>query len=211
MTPEGKEAYSINAPPLMVEPSSRPEDHDFSHDPRFTEAWKHQTYVGPMYMLRDSVPHVDFAIARWGPRSGVTSFQLSMKWMWHIIDSIRVGKTGYAYVVDEDGRLIAARDKGKLLRYTRVLAALNAVPDWTPGQGMTFDDSPSGSAALSVYAVVPMLGWKVFVESPIAEAQAPLWHAVVYVGGSMGLGLLAIILASLAARRGNIATQPART
>ena len=183
---------------------------DHSDDVRFIEARKHGKYLGPMYLGGETKAFVSFAIADAEPNSGVTIVELNIVWLWNMIDAIKVGGTGYAYVVDGEGRLIASRDKDQVLRETYMFnrAALDVVRGRAPGEGMTFDTSPSGAAALSAYAVVPTLAWKVFVELPVAEARVPLWRAVMCVAGLMGLGLLAILLASLAAARARHSCQP---
>ena len=212
--PEIREMVPINAEG-QSSPGISPQMHkrepaDYSREPLFIEARKHGTHVGPTFLSKESEPYVFFAMAHATPHSGVTLAQLRIKWLWDLIDSIKVGATGYAYVVDERGRLIATRDKAQMLRNLQGQAALRFTSGWTPDDGKTFDGSPSGTAALSVYAVVPTVAWKVFVELPAAEARAPLWRAVMGVAGLMGLGVLAILLASLAVRHEMLA-QPVRT
>jgi len=63
---------------------------------------------------------------------------------------------------------------------------------------------------LSVYAVVPTPGWRVFVELPLAEARASLWSALIRGLGLLGLGLAAAVLASLLAARRITLGRPAR-
>jgi hypothetical protein len=49
----------------------------------------------------------------------------------------------------------------------------------------------------------------VFIELPAAEAQAPLWAALIRVVSLLVLGLLAIFLAAVVAARRNVPAQPA--
>jgi hypothetical protein len=177
---------------------------------------KHKTHVSPAYFNDRGDPYVSLAMAHAGPNPGVTLTEVSIKRVWDIVDSIKVGESGYAYLVDQKGRLIASRDKAAvsgqsdLSALPQVAAALAQAPSETADQGKTFDTSPSGGPALSVHAAVPTLGWKVFVELPMAEARAPLWSALVRAVSLLGLGLLAIFLASYAAARRDMSAQPAR-
>ena len=186
---------------------------DFSNDARFTEAARNRTYVGPVTIDKRSEPNVSLALAHAGPNSGVTLAEINIKRVWDIVDTVRVGETGYAYVVDGRGRLIASRDRERALRQ-RDLSDLPqvqaAAPSATSGEGATFATSPSGAAVVSVHAPLPALGWKVFVDVPLAEARAPLWSALFRAVCMLGLGLLAISLASLAAVRRDVHVQPAR-
>ena len=44
-------------------------------------------------------------------RSGVTVAETNLKLVWDVIKAVKVGETGYAYIVDGNGRLIADRDE----------------------------------------------------------------------------------------------------
>jgi hypothetical protein len=81
---------------------------DFANDVRFTEAMKRQSYVGPVYFRKPAEPYVSIAVARAG--SGVTLAEVNVKRVWEMVAAIKVGETGYAYIVDGKGRLIADRD-----------------------------------------------------------------------------------------------------
>ena len=81
---------------------------DFANDVRFTEAMKRQTYVGPVHFPKPGEPYVSIAVARGG--TGVTLAEVSVKKVWDMVAAIKVGETGYAYIVDGKGRLIADRD-----------------------------------------------------------------------------------------------------
>ena len=189
---------------------------DFSTDARFTEALAKKKYVGPVFFDRHSEPNVSLALARTGPNSGVTLADVNIRRVWEVIDSVKVGKTGYAYVVDGNGRLIAGRDRALVLRQPdlshlpQVQAASAAARSATPGDGVTFDTSLSGEPVVSVQAALPALGWTVFAELPVAEARAPLWSALIRAVSMLGLGVLAILLAGLAAARRAAPPRPAR-
>ena len=144
---------------------------------------------------------------------GVTLAEVNVKRLWDIVDTVKVGETGYVYVVDANGRLIASRNRAQVLRQTdlsslpQVIAARSGIL----GDSVTFDNSPGGAAVLSVYAAVPTVPWNVFVELPVAEARAPLYSALFRAVCLLGLGLLAIVLASFVTVRRDLRAQPARS
>ena len=74
-------------------------------------------------------------------------------------------------------------------------------PTERQAQGRKFDTSPSGAAVLSANAPVPSLVWQVFVERPVAEVFGPLWSAALRGVLLLVLGLAAVFLAGVAARR----------
>ena len=124
-----------------------------------------------------------------------------------MVAAIKVGEAGYAYIVDGKGRLIADRDPAlassqqDLSSLPQVQAALAAPPTERQREGNTFDTSPSGASVLSANAPVPVLGWQVFVERPVAEVFGPLWSAALRGIVLLVLGLAAVLLAGAAARR----------
>ena len=47
------------------------------------------------------------AMAGAGEDAGVVAAEANLKFIWDVVSNLKVGKGGYAYVVDERGRLIA--------------------------------------------------------------------------------------------------------
>jgi hypothetical protein len=180
---------------------------DLSRDARFIEAVKRNKYFGPIHFDKRSEPHISVALANGGPTPGVTLAEVNAKGLWEIVDAAKVGETGYAYVVDDQGRLIAGRDRAMAMRQPD-LTNLPQVNAASRANSM-FDTSLSGSAVLSAHASVPIAGWTVYVELPAAEARAPLWNALVRAAWLLGLGVLAILLAGFAFPRPGTAVRPA--
>ena len=193
---------------------------DFAGDVRFIEARDRKAYFGPVYLRKHSEwktePYMSLAMAHGGMNDGVTLAEVNLQPVWDTVRALEVGKTGYAYIVDSKGRLIAHRDASLVLRQpdlsslSQVAAALASPPGVAPIEGKAVDSSLSGPSVLSVYAVVPTPGWRVFVELPLAEARASLWSALIRGLGLLGLGLAAAVLASLLAARRITLGRPAR-
>jgi cache domain-containing protein len=179
---------------------------DRSATPAFIEATAKKIYFGPVYFRKGSEPYVTMAVAH-GGRSGVTVVEVNLKSVWEAIKEVKVGETGYAYVVDGKGRLIADRDEKLMVRgrdlstLPQVAAALTAPPSGQPIEGKTFDAGSQGATVLSAHAAVPALGWQVFVDLPAAETQASFWSAVIRGASLLGLGLVAALLAILVVAR----------
>ena len=95
-----------------------------------------------------------------------------------IVRSTKVGEHGVAYVVDVQGRAIAHPDVSLVQRDLSSLAHVQAAR--TAGSGavagpVQLARDINGREVLATYAPVarPGLGWLVFVELPIEEADAP--------------------------------------
>jgi len=182
---------------------------DFSKDPKFTEAKSNKPYFSAVYFRKQSEPYMTVSMA--GPRrsSGVTVAEVNLKFIWDEISRIRVGKKGYAYVVDSKGLLIAHPDIGLVLRKTD-LSALSQVRAALAAPAGRFAESEAaliatdiqGRQMLTAHASSQPLAWTVFVESPIDEAFSPLYDSLIRTAVLLFIGLvLAVIVGLLLARR----------
>jgi signal transduction histidine kinase len=174
---------------------------DLSAEPKFLEAKSKGTYFGPVYFREESEPYMTISVAGSGADAGVTIAELNLKLIWEVVSRIRVGKAGYAYVVDPTGTLVAHPNISLVLRKTNLsslLAVRGALANRaTPVQGetATIAESLEGRQVLTAYAIVPPLDWFVFVELPVTEAYAPLydsiWRAGLLLVGALALAFLA--------------------
>jgi len=181
---------------------------DFATDPRFVEAEAKGVWFSPVYFRNQSEPYMTIAVAHAGHHAGVTVAEVNLKFIWDLINAMQVGRTGYAYVVDRRGRLIADPDLSLVLRNTdwsrspQVAAALASPFAGGQSAGSHIAKSPDGAKVLTVFAPVPRLDWFVFVELPLNEALAPVYASLYRVAGLLALGLLlAAALGTMLARR----------
>ena len=174
---------------------------EYSADPRFTEALANKVWFGPVYFRKESEPYMTMAVAQSGRNAGVTVAEVNLKLIWDVITAIKIGKTGYAYVVDDKGRLIAHPDISRVLRNTDLsalpqVAAARGTPAATT-EPAEIERNLDGHQVLSASAAIPRLGWLVFVEQPIGEALAPLYTSLLQTGLLLLLGLVVAVLAGL--------------
>jgi signal transduction histidine kinase len=180
---------------------------DLSKDPRFTVARTGKTYFGPVYFRKETEPYMAIAMRAGREGAGVTAVEVNLKFIWEVVQQIKVGQKGYAYVVDKDGHLVAHPDISLVLQKTD-LSMLPQVKGAIASSG-TADSAPdtaeardrSGSKVLTAYARIEPLEWTVFVEQPIEEAYAPLYAPLVRIGILLLAGLVLSLLASLALAR----------
>jgi signal transduction histidine kinase/CheY-like chemotaxis protein len=156
-----------------------------SADPLIVAAAAGKTTFGPVYFRQQTEPYVSVAVAGDEPQSGIVVAEINLKFVWDVVSTMHVGKSGYAYVVDGQGRLISHPDISLVLRQTD-LSALPQVRASMSRPELGVDPvSISGTAAdgkarpsLSAWIPVPAPGWFVYVEQPVAEAFAPLYASV---------------------------------
>ena len=181
---------------------------DFARNPRFVEAEANGVWFSPVYFRNQSEPYMTIAVAHAGHHGGVTVAEVNLKFIWDLVNAMQVGRSGYAYVVDRRGRLIADPDLSLVLRDTdwshepAVAAALANLFRGAPAPGSHIAEEPDGRKALTTYAPVPRLDWVVFVEMPLREALAPVYASLYRVAALLVLGLLlAAGLGTMLARR----------
>ncbi len=195
---EGRERLRLS----RLEPDVADSGTDLSADPRFRGGRESRAWFGPVTFRRGSEPYMSVAMAHAGRQSGVTVAEVNLKLVWEVITSIRVGGTGYAFVTDTAGRLIAHPDMSLVLRDTD-LSALPQVADAMAVQEgrVRTARSVDGRPVLSAHARIARLGWIVFVEQPTAEALAPVYAAAYQTLALLGLGVVLALLAGVVLAR----------
>jgi signal transduction histidine kinase/CheY-like chemotaxis protein len=129
---------------------------------------------------------------------------VNLKFVWDVVSRIRVGETGYAYVVDDRGQLVSHPDISLVLQKTD-LSALPQVGTALAARAAPASGAPelveahdtSGRPMLAAYATIAPIGWSVLVEQPLHEAYAPLYSALARTGLLLLLGLVVSVIASL--------------
>jgi hypothetical protein len=180
---------------------------DFSREAKFTEAVAKKVYYGPVYLRRQSEPYMTLALAGIRRDSGVSVAEIGIKLIWVVISQIKVGEHGQAYVVDDQGRLIAHPDISLVLRNTDMsglaqVKAARVAGKGVPTEAIQIGKDLRGREVLTAYAPVAPLGWLVFTELPVDEVYAPLYQALARSGALLLAGLtLAFLAALFSARR----------
>jgi hypothetical protein len=165
---------------------------DFSQDPKFTEAIAHKVYFGPVYLHRQSEPFMTLSLAGTRHDAGVSVAEVGLKLVWDLIRHPRVSEHNVAYVLDAQDRIIGHSDmftravdaQGQVVDHVdiglfqrdlsglaQVQAARAAGPSATAQAYVARDINGRDVLATSASVAVPGLGWHVFVELPVAEAD----------------------------------------
>jgi signal transduction histidine kinase len=182
---------------------------DLSKDARFVGARASASgvYYGPVYFRKETEPYMAIALHARTGGGGVSAVEVNLKFIWEVIQRIKIGEAGLAYVVNKDGHLIAHPDISLVLQKTdfstlpQVQAALQAKPaapgDQPAERTLGEARDRSGRDVITAYAHIEPLDWYVFVEQPIAEAYKPLYASLARSGALLVAGLLLSILVGL--------------
>lgn len=99
---------------------------------------------------------------------------ISLEAMWHVVDSLHAGTSGYALLIDSDGRLLAHGNPAEKARIARgeVLRRHPVIEgDMAPGTVQEYEND-AGTVLLTAAARVPSTGWHLLLEQPAREAFA---------------------------------------
>ncbi len=155
-----------------------------------------ETYISSVYidkitsepMILIAVPILDV----FGDSKGTLVAEVNLKFMWDLVDSIKVGDKGVAYVVDKKGRLIAFGDISRVLR-GETLIQLEEVNEFVKGDESTHVSSADittgimGNQVVANHAHLGSPDWAVVVEIPADEAYETVNMVV-------GLSLLIVLM-----------------
>jgi signal transduction histidine kinase len=171
----------------------------------FEVAKQGRSVFGPVYFARGSEPYNSIAvpIERFaGELAGVLRAKVNLKYIWDVIQDIRIGKAGYAYIVTRSGDLVAHPDLSLVLQRHN-LAHLRQVGAAFQSNSMRADrrgvraHSFQGTDVFATYAFIPSLDWAVIIEQPLSDAYEPLYASVFRTSSLLFVGLGMALLASI--------------
>lgn len=151
---------------------------DMSQEDKFIKAFGGEQYISQPYTSPYGLPSVSMSVPIYnkdGERIGVLLAEVDLSPMWGRVVSVGFKESGYAYVVDATGRLIAYRDVA-VVRKNILLTHVAGVKS-----------SLEGSRAFSTYRSftdqevqgtgrqVESTGWGIVVELPTSEINRELW------------------------------------
>jgi signal transduction histidine kinase len=177
---------------------------DFANEAAFEKAVQGHLYFGPVYLVHGSEPYMTIALPiEHSKRNivGVLQAEVNLKYVWDVVSAIKAGKAGYAYAVSRSGELIAHPDMSLVLQ-GRKLSNLDqfqaAFQPVSAGDRDKFTASRNlqGQNVISSHALIPRLGWAVFIERPVQEVYETLYGSVLRTSGLLMIGLAMALFAS---------------
>jgi len=170
---------------------------DLSASPVFLDAKAGKTHFGEVYFRRGTEPYMTISRPA-GTGGGVTAADVNLKFVWDVVSRIQVGQNGIAYAIDAGGNLIAHPDISLVLKHSNLAGLPQVAALERPGQAnqQAAARDLQGREVLSAHAEIPALHWTVFVESPVAEAYAPLYRTLLRLALVLAASLVVSIVAS---------------
>jgi class 3 adenylate cyclase len=179
---------------------------DRSGEPSVAGARAGRIWFGEVTHYRGSEPYLTVAIAGNRPSVGIVVAEVNLKLIWDVISAIKIGETGYAFVMDGPGRLVAHPDISLVLRGAdhATLAPFRAIQAAVAQAGAEIVTGRDAQGDAIAAAAAPIAGpnWTIVVEQPLSEAFGPIYGALWRTGGLLlASGGFAGFLAYVLARR----------
>ncbi|HEX2225956.1 MAG TPA: ATP-binding protein [Candidatus Binatia bacterium] len=171
----------------------------------FEAAKKGNSFFGPVYFARGSEPYnvITVPIGRFaGDLIGILSAKVNLKYIWEVIQDIKVGKAGYAYIVTRSGDLVAHPDLSLVLRRQNLAHLYQVRTAFEPGlqtekRQSVVSENLQGGEVFASFARIPELDWAVLIEHPLNEAYDPLYASVLRTSSLLLVGLGMALMASI--------------
>jgi PAS domain S-box-containing protein len=163
----------------------------------FAESKAGRLYLSEVQISSASQPYLIISVP--APDGGVVAGRLRMNVLWDVVAELSFGETGQAYVVNQEGEIVAhTKPEVALVRTTlterpEMIGLLQAPNQEWNGSYVNFE----GVQVVGVTTPVPETDWVVFTEIADAEAFATSRTALLLLGGGMALfGLVVMLVTS---------------
>ncbi len=182
-----------------------------AHTPEFEAAIRGDNFIGPVYLSEYSLPMATVSVPvqdEYGRVAGALLAQVSVRQMWKVVTEVGLGESGYTYIVDQDGSLLAHKTLATFFAHRgtdlsslpAVKAALTEGSEQAPGTYVDF----TGERVTSAHAPITVenIQWIAVVAVPVNEAYATIYNMLIALG---------LILVAALALSGVVGTLISRT
>jgi len=129
-----------------------------------------------------------------GSIKGVVNLSLTLDSLGNLVESIKTGESGYSYIADSMGRVIAHPNK-QYIEEQKDLSPMAPVQSGLKGETGFVEFSDEGKTWLASYARTPILGWIAVTQQDQNEALA---EANIMVRNTLVVHFLGALFAALA-------------
>jgi methyl-accepting chemotaxis protein len=128
--------------------------------------------------------------------TGIVMMGLELKFLSDIFDKMKIGKAGFAYIVDKNGFYITHPVKDKILKENIFqIKGMETVSELVKqGKSGIMEYTLEGVRKVAAVSPVPITGWSVVSSVPIEELYAPARFTRNVI---IAVGVISLILASL--------------
>jgi len=170
----------------------------------FVETFEGQKYRPSVNFNEAQEPYVisSYPIRQFDQIVGVLVAEINLKSIWDLVDDIKIGETGNAFVVSGQDKLIAHPDKKKVIDQSMVIdmEIIEEVKQTTESSRVF--NSPEGTSMLGTFVYLHEFDWIIVIQQPVDEAFSVASTMLYQVFGFVALVIIvAILLAYLLEKR----------
>lgn len=158
----------------------------FSEQPWLDVVQAGNTYVGSVDYGEFGVPFVSIAVPvtdRAGNFRGTLLALTDLTALWRPLINLEVGETGYVYIVDEQGQLLAYKDLKLVQSGLKVESLTGETPQSIIENDLSIYPGLDGASVIAAAQPLDIAPWFVIVEQPVSEALRTFaWIAVILFG-----------------------------
>ena len=148
----------------------------------FLLAGEGQTFIGEVQLSSNNAPYLIMAVP--STDNGVVAARVQMDVLWEVVRNIYFGKSGRAYVITRNGKVVAHTDPQVVLNNISIheqpeFAAMLSAPnnEWS-GTYNNFE----GASVAGYTSIIPGTDWLIVTELPVREAFSATRNAIFVLG-----------------------------
>lgn len=177
----------------------------FTEQPWLETVKSGQTYISSVDYGEFGVPFITIALPvteQDGNFKGTLLAITDLTALWRPVISSQVGETGYVYIADDAGKLLAFRDLALVQSGADISAITGRTPQTIAESSTNVYPGVGGSLAVAVGQSLDIVPWFVIVEQPVSEALRTFaWLAVILALLLIFVGMQAINIRRFTQRR----------
>ncbi len=166
---KGLAVYDISN--RLIASSSPDQEASLSEDV-FNTSKNGKTYKSPMLFTKESLPYIRIAVPLFwqGEVFRILEADIDILDVWNKIDDIRVGSTGHASILSQDGVFLADLDKSRVLNMRRWRDSVSSDTSLAGERGTLEARDRNGKYLFVSYAGIPATEWKLVITQERSEA-----------------------------------------
>jgi len=154
------------------EPKASAELGEVANQEKFKKAIEENFYISPVYISTYNLPFVSISLPivdKTNTKIGVVAAEVDLSPLWDTISRAKVKKTGYVYLVDQNGYLIVYKDLA-LVKQNPNLKDIQGVKNFLDHiQTFATYDSFNKEKVIGNWKPIEITGWGLLVELPKKE------------------------------------------
>ncbi len=124
--------------------------------------------------------------------AGALLAKINLEFLWFVVDTTEIGLTGYSYIVDERRFLIVQEGSTTANFKLRSLSDYSFIQQiiTAPTAPVMTYQGLRGMKVIGSGALIESVNWHVVVELPVAEAYAPIYRKLMFMGVALLLATI---------------------